>query len=99
RLPAPKYWSSDAMPNWALGLLLAGASLALIFFCYLVCRTILQSVEVLPRWAKQHGFRIIHCELRTFFQGPFFLNNALSGRPVCYITVEDEQKNVKKGWI
>src|SRR5262249_25970888 len=84
------------MPQWAVGLLLAGASLAMIFFTYIVCKTIFQMEEVLPRWAKQHGFRIIHKEARTFFQGPFFLHRY---RPVYYIIVEDRQQKQKKGWI
>lgn len=68
----------------------------MVFFTYVACRTIFQMNEVLPRWAKQRGFRIIHSELRTFFQGPFITSRY---RPVYYVTVEDQQKRQKKGWV
>lgn len=81
--------------NWGV-LWLTSAALALVFFTYLSCQTIFQMEEVLPRWAKQRGFRIIHSEVRTFFQGPFFTNRF---RPVYYITIEDQQKRQKIGWV
>jgi hypothetical protein len=59
-------------------------------------KTLFQIEEVLPRWAKQHGFRIIRRELRTFFQGPFFLNKY---KPVYYLTVEDQEQRQRTGWI
>lgn len=84
------------MRNWVVILLVSGAALAMVFFTYVVCRTIVQVSEVLPRWAKQQGFRIIYSEARTFFQGPFSTNRY---RPVYYVTVEDQQKRQKKGWV
>ncbi len=84
------------MPTWAIGLLVAGASVAMIFFTILVCRTMFEIADVLPRWAKQHGFRIIHSEPRTIFQGPFSTNRYT---PVYHITVEDQHHKQKKAWI
>jgi hypothetical protein len=83
------------MENWGVPSL-TGAALALVVFTYLSCRTIFQMEEFLQRWAKQRGFRIIHREVRTFFQGPFFTNRF---RPVYYITIEDQQQRQKKGWV
>ena len=50
-----------------LGLLVAGASLLLVFVTYFMCQTFWQMEEVLTRWATQHGFRIIRREPRLFF--------------------------------
>lgn len=84
------------MERWALALLVAGLSFLMIFFTYFMCVTILKMEEVLPRWASQHGFRIVRSEARTFFQGPFFSNRYAA---VYRITVEDQEKRQKNGWI
>src|SRR5262245_47230471 len=84
------------MAHWAVGLLVAAAALAMIVFTYFACKTIFRMEEVLPRWARQHGYHIIHCEARRYFQGPLSLNKY---RPVYYVTVEDQQKRQKKGWV
>ena len=77
-------------------LLFAGLAVLAIFFTYFVCATILKMEAVLPRWAQQHGFRIVRREPRRFFQGPFCVNRYA---PVYHITVEDQEKRQKRGWI
>jgi hypothetical protein len=84
------------MLSWPLTLLFAGLAVLGIFFTYFVCATILRMEAVLPRWAQQHGLRIVRREPRTFFQGPFFVNRYA---PVYRITVEDQEKRQKRGWI
>ncbi len=81
------------MTKWELGLLIAGLTLLTILFTYLVCRTTLQLEEIMLRWSKENGYRIIQRESRYVFQGPFSTNRY---RPVYYVTVEDQQGNQKK---
>ncbi|HEV3080979.1 MAG TPA: hypothetical protein VGY66_14445 [Gemmataceae bacterium] len=84
------------MATWAIGLLVACASLLMIFFTYFACQTVFQIEESLTSWARQHGYRIIAKEGRQYFVGPFKINKY---RPTYYITVEDRQGQQKKGWI
>ena len=84
------------MSGWVLGCWIAVASLVMVFFTYRGCMTIIEIEEVLPRWAKQHGFRIIRQEAPIFHQGPFPRNQY---RPVYFVTVEDQQQRQKSGWV
>jgi hypothetical protein len=84
------------MATWAVGLLLAGVSILMVFFTYFGCQAFFQIEESLTRWARHHGYRIIAKEWRTYFVGPFKINKY---RPTYYITVEDGQGHYRKGWI
>ena len=84
------------MAPWELALLVGGLSLLTVLFTYRLCQTVFRIQEILPRWAKEHGYRIVRQELRTFFQGPFFPDRY---RPVYYLTVEDQQRRRRTGWV
>src|SRR5204862_3092721 len=57
-----------------------------------------RAASLLKRWAGRNSYRIIHREHRWFFQGPFSWN--LSNLPVVYrVTVEDQQGNLRGGWV
>jgi hypothetical protein len=84
------------MTNWEIALLVGSLSLLTILVTYKFCQTVFQIEDILPRWAKQHGYRIVRQEPRTFFQGPFSTNRY---RPVYYVTVEDQQRRQKRGWV
>jgi len=81
---------------WLSNVGIVGLSLLGILFTYCVCVTAARMGQVLPRWARQNGFRIVHSETRTFFQGPFFVNRYA---PIYRITVEDHDGRQKKGWV
>lgn len=93
---APRPYNSIIMDTWAIALLVTMAATAMVFFTYVGCRTFIVVGEVLPRWAKQRGFRIIHSEARTYFQGPF---SQSSYTPVYYVTVEDQKGRQRKVWV
>ena len=89
------------MQGVAIGLVIAVGSLAMVL---LTCRglaVLAQIDDVLPRWAKEHGFCIVQRESRTYFQGPFnryrFFRNQY--RVVYYITVEDQQHTRTSAWV
>ncbi|MFO1044783.1 MAG: hypothetical protein U0941_23670 [Planctomycetaceae bacterium] len=84
------------MNLWTIAPLLVGLSLLMIVFTYCACVTIVKMDQILPRWARQHGFRIIHSEVQTLFSGPFSVNRYA---PVYRITVEDQERRQKKGWV
>ena len=86
----------------AIGLAVAVASLAVTLFGYRLCTSITQVDDALPRWAKEHGFRIISKESRTFFQGPFnsvFRALLAAYRPAYYVTLEDQRHRQRKAWV
>jgi len=82
----------------AIAVAVSVASLVVTFLGYRLCTTMAQIDDVLPRWAKERGFRIVHKEARIFFRGPFFslFSNA---SPVYYVTLEDEQHQQRNAWI
>lgn len=84
------------MAAWAIGLLVASASLLMVFLTYFACQTIFQIEESLANWARLNGYRIISKQDRQFFTGPFKINRYC---PTCYITVEDRQGERKRGWV
>ena len=55
------------MNPWTIAPLLVGLSLLMIVFTYCACVTIVKMDQILPRWARQHSFRIIHSEVQTLF--------------------------------
>lgn len=79
-----------------IGLAVAVASLVMILFGYRMCTTVAQIEDVLPRWAREHDFRIVHEESRTFFQGPYV---PCGFRLVYYVTVEDKQRRHRTAWV
>ena len=85
------------MSNWALTLLVAGGSLAMVLFTWLICKSLLKIDAVLDLWAKREGFRIVRSEppYFTYFH-PFALYPSCAVR---YITVEDDEKKQKKCWV
>jgi hypothetical protein len=85
------------MASWAIALLVAGVSLALVFFTYFACQAMLQMEQVLPRWAKEQGLRIIPREPRTIFRGTYFFSNRY--KLVYHVEVEDQEGRQKKGWV
>ena len=87
--------------NWVVILVLPVASLAMVFFAYFGFRSLLQIEDILPRWARERGFRIVHSESRMYSQGPFsgplFFRNQY--RPVYRVIIEDQQKTRKQVWV
>src|SRR4051794_23581743 len=85
-----------ALADWQIGLLAAGLSVLAGFFTYRLCQTVYEIEGVLPRWARQQGYRIVRQEIRYYAHGPFPQNRY---RPVFYMTVEDPQGRQKRGWV
>ena len=84
------------MARWEIALLMTAAAGAMIAFTFQACRTFLRIAAILPRWAKENGYRIVEAETRIFFQGPFPKNRYSQ---VYFVTVEDQQQRQRKGWI
>src|SRR3954469_21359654 len=85
-----------ALADWQIGLLAGGLSVGAVFLTYRLCQTVYETEGVLPRWARQQGYRIIRQEIRYYSHGPFPQNRY---RPVMYVSVEDPQGRRKKGWV
>lgn len=84
------------MDGVTVGMLTAAAALTVVLGTYLGCTAIGRIDDAFARWAKQHGLRVIRRESRTFFQGPFFLNQY---RPFFYVTLEDRERTRKNAWV
>ena len=50
------------------------------------------------RFLTQNGFRLLKKEHRTFFRGPYFFTPG-KGSEVYYVTVEDRQRQVRRGYV
>jgi hypothetical protein len=57
-----------------------------------------RSNEVLTQWAEQNGYRLLSQEYRHFAKGPFFWTSS-KDQTVYYVTVEDRDGQVKRGWV
>ena len=76
------------MAGLAIGLLVASASILMVFLTYFACQALFRIDESLNGWVQQHGYRIIAREDRQY-----------KWCPTCYITVEDRQGQQKRGLI
>jgi hypothetical protein len=57
-----------------------------------------RSEFLLRQWAEQNDLRIIAQEERKFFRGPFLWNSS-KGQIVYHVTVEDQDGNLKGGFV
>ncbi len=57
-----------------------------------------RSSSLLQQWADENGYRVIDKEYRTFFRGPFFWTTS-KGQTVYYVTVEDDEGRIRRGWV
>ena len=57
-----------------------------------------RSRNLLGKWAETSGYKIVSAERRWLRRGPFFWFTSDS-QVVFYVTVEDEQKNIRNGYV
>ena len=54
--------------------------------------------SMVQQWAEQNGFRLIECQRRSIFKGPYFFANSRI-QEVYEIRVEDRDGNVRHGYV
>ncbi len=51
------------------------------------------------RWANDHGFRILHSEIRYFCKGPFTWKLSHRGQEVYHVRVRDQDGRERSAWL
>jgi hypothetical protein len=57
-----------------------------------------RSDEILIRWAKRHGYRIIRAELKSYLTGSFNPPST-RGQTVYRVVIEDRSGEKRTGWV
>ena len=57
-----------------------------------------RSAALIDRWAQAQGYQVLERQSRLFDRGPFFWRTS-KGQTVYYITLRDEQGQVRQAWL
>ncbi len=74
------------------------AAAVIVWFRYDIRRRHRRSDEILIRWARRHGYRIIRAELRSYLTGSFN-PPSMRGQTVYRVVVEDRSGEKRTGWV
>lgn len=53
---------------------------------------------LVQRWARDKGFRILECEVRSTMKGPF-TGKTGRGQYVCHVRVRDSENRERSAWL
>jgi hypothetical protein len=54
---------------------------------------------LVQRWARDNGFRILECQMRTVMKGPFTWKVSGRGQYVCHVRVRDSDNRERSAWL
>jgi hypothetical protein len=54
---------------------------------------------LVQRWAKDNGFRILRCDPRYYWKGPFTWTVSIGRRHVYYVSVHDSEGRERFAWL
>lgn len=57
-----------------------------------------RSEQLIDRWAREHNYQLIERTYLWFSRGPFFWRSS-KGQTVYYVTLLDDQGNMRRAWV
>ena len=72
--------------------------LLIIFAVAMMGWNYFRAEDILRRWARNNGFKLLSAERRWFRRGPFFFWTSKS-QVVFYVTVRTSDDRIRHGWV